>query len=58
MVLLHKLLECLFNGTQDTAISRDHGWGVGIGMGYILLFKCNAPSTDKEAAIKKKIIKK
>ena len=58
MVLLYKLLKCLFNGTQDPAISRDYGWSVGIGMGYILLFECNAPSTGKEAVIKKKIIKK
>jgi len=57
-VLLHKLLECLFNGTQDPAISGDYNQGDGGGVGYILLLECDAPSTGKGAAMKKKIIKK
>jgi len=57
-VLLHKLLEYFFNGTQDPAISEDHGWSDGGGMGYTPLLECNAPGTGKGAAMKKKIIKK
>jgi len=57
-VLLYKFLEYLFNGTQNPAISRDYGWDIGIGMGYILLLECNAPGIGKGAAMKKKIIKK
>jgi len=57
-VLLHKLPECLFNGTQDPAISGDHGQDDGGGVRYIPLLECNVPSTGKGAAMKKKIIKK
>jgi len=57
-VLLHKLPECLFNGTQDPTISKNHGWGIGIGMGYTLLLKYNTSSVCKGVAMKKKIIKK
>jgi len=55
-VLLHKFPECLFNGTQNLAISRDHGWSVDIGMGYTPLLECDASGTGKGVA--KKIIKK
>jgi len=57
-VLLHKLPECLFNGTQDPAISRDHGQGVGVGVGYTLLLESDASSIYKRSAMKKEIIKK
>ena len=57
MVLLHKLSECLFNGTQNPAISKNHGQGVGIGVVYTPLLECNASGTGKGAAMKKKIIK-
>jgi len=52
------LLECLFNSIQNPAISGDHSRSVGIGMRYILLLECDAPSTNEGAAMKKKIIKK
>jgi len=58
LVLLHKLPEYLFNGTQDPAISGDHDWGVGVGVGYTPLLECNASSVDKGAAMKEKIINK
>ena len=57
-VLLHKFLECLFNGTQNPTINEDHGQGIGIGVGYTLLLECNTSGTGKGAAMKKKIIKK
>jgi len=57
LVLLHKLLECLFNGTQNPAISGDYSQGVGVGVGYTPLLECNAPGTGKGAAMKEKIIK-
>jgi len=57
LVLLHKLLEYLFNGTQDSTISKDHGWDVGVGVGYTLLLESDAPSICEELAMKKKIIK-
>jgi len=41
-----------------TAISGDHGQGVGIGVGYTLLLECDAPGTGKRAIMKRKIIKK
>jgi len=40
-----------------TAISGDHGQGVGVGVEYTPLLECDAPSTGKRAAMKKKIIK-
>ena len=57
-VLLHKLPECLFNGTQDPIISGDHGQDSDGDVGYTLLFECDIPGTGKRAAMKKKIIKK
>jgi len=57
-VLLHKLPECLFNGTQDPAISGDYGWGVGVGVGYTPLLESDIPGTCKRSAMKKEIIKK
>jgi len=53
-LLFHKFPECLFNGTQDPTISGDHGWGVGVGVGYIPLLECDIPATSKGAAMKKK----
>jgi len=47
---------CLVVAT--TAISGDHGQGVGIGVGYTLLLECDAPGTGKRAIMKRKIIKK
>jgi len=58
LVLLHKLSECLFDGTWNPAISGDHGQGVSIGVEYTLLLEYDASGTSKEAAMKKKIIKK
>ena len=57
-VLLHEFLECFFNGTQNPAISGDHGQGGGIGVGYIPLLECNAPGTGKGVTMKRRIIKK
>jgi len=57
-VLLHKLPEYLFNGTQDSTISGDHDRGDGGGVEYILLLEYDVSSTGKGAAMKKKIIKK
>jgi len=54
-VLFHKLLECLFNGTQDPAISGDHGQGVVV-VGYTPLLESNTPSTCEGSAMKKEII--
>jgi len=56
-VLLHKLPKYLFNGTQDPAISGDHGRGVVVGVGYTPLLESNVSSTCEGLAIKKKIIK-
>ena len=58
LVLLYEFLECLFNGTQNPAISGDHGWGVGVSVEYTLLLEGNAPSTCKRSAMKEKIIRK
>ena len=57
-VLLHEFPECLFNGTENPAISGDHGQSHGGGVGYTPLLECDAPSTGKGMAMKKKIIKK
>jgi len=57
-VLLHKLPECLFNGTQDPAISGDHGRGGGQGVGYTLLLESDAPGTCEGSAMKEEIVKK
>ena len=38
-------------------ITGDHGWGVGIGVGYTPLLECDAPSTGKGATMKRRIIK-
>jgi len=56
-VLLHKLPECLFNDIQDPTISRDHGQGISMGVGYIPLLESDAPSTCERLAMKKEIIK-
>ena len=53
MVLLHEFPECLFNGTENPAISGDHGRGVG----YTPLLECDAPGTGKGTAMKKKLLK-
>jgi len=58
LVLLCKLLECLLNGTQDSAISGDHSQDDGGDVGYTLLLEGNVPGTYKGSAMKKKIIKK
>ena len=39
-------------------ITGDHGWGVGIGVGYTPLLECDAPGIGKGATMKRKIIKK
>jgi len=57
-LVLHKFPECLFNSIQNPAISENHGWDVGISVGYTPLLECDAPSIGKEVAMKKKIIKK
>jgi len=58
LVLLHKLPEYLFNGTQDSTISGDYSLSDSGGVGYTLLLECDVPGTDKGAAMKKKIILK
>ena len=57
-VLLHEFSECFFDGTWNPTISGDHGWGVGSGVGYILLLECDASGIGKEVTMKRKIIKK
>jgi len=57
-VLLHKLLEYLFNGTQDPAISGDYGWGGSGVVRYTPLLESDVSGTHEGSAIKKKIIKK
>ena len=43
-VLLHKLLECLHNGTQDPTISGNHGRNDGGGVGYTPLLESEGPT--------------
>jgi len=57
LVLLHKLPECLFNGTQDPTISGNHGRDDGGGVGYTLLLESDAPGTCERLTMKK-IMKK
>ena len=57
-VLLHKFLECLFNGIQNPTISEDYNQSVGISVGYILLLESNVPSTCERLAMKKKLLEK
>jgi len=54
LVLLHEFLKCLFNDIQNSAISRNYSWSVGVGVEYILLLKGNIPGIYEGSAMKEK----
>jgi len=57
-VLLHKFSECLFDGTWNFTIGRDHGWGIGVNVQDTPLLDSDAFCAYKRLAMKKTISKK